>query len=65
MGLTLRGGQEDFLPSTHQQAVHILWASHQGSEGSQLFCQGQEDLIFIIDGICGTKTDFVTILPRL
>lgn len=49
---------------THQQAVHILGASHQSGEGSQLFRQGQEDLVLIIDGICGTKTDALQCHPK-
>lgn len=35
-----------------QQAVHVLGASHQRGEGSQLLRQGQQDLMFIIDGVC-------------
>lgn len=47
-------GPHDILPSpwTHQQAVHVLGASHQGGEGSQLLRQRQEDLILIVDGVC-------------
>jgi hypothetical protein len=58
-------GEARELPclQTHQQAVYILWASHQTSECSQLFRQGQQNLIFIIDGVYGTNTDSVIILP--
>lgn len=59
------GGQGDLPASqTHQQAVDVLGASHQRGEGSQLFRQGQEDLILIVDGIWGTKTDSVIAPPQ-
>ena len=40
---------------THQQAVHVLGASDQSGEGAQLLRQGQEDLVLIVDGVCGTR----------
>ena len=35
----------------YQQAVHMLWASNQRSEASQLFGQSQKHLILIVDCI--------------
>ena len=50
-------GRAGALPGfqTHQQAVHVLGASDQSGEGAQLLRQGQEDLVLIVDGICGTR----------
>ena len=36
---------------TYQETVNVLWSSHQHSEIAELFSQGQEHLIFIIDGV--------------
>lgn len=36
---------------TYQETVDILWPSHQHSEIAKLFRQGQEHLIFVIDGV--------------
>ena len=36
---------------SYQEAVDILWAAHQHGEVAQLLSQGQQDLIFIVDGV--------------
>ncbi len=38
-------------PVTYQETMDVLWPSHQHSEIAKLLSQGQEHLIFIIDGV--------------
>lgn len=37
--------------ATHQQTVYIFRAANEGSEGSQLVCEGQQHLVLIVDGV--------------
>lgn len=58
------GGRGTVHFQTHQQAVHVLGASDQRGEGAQLFRQGQQDLVLIVDGVWGTRQTVSQSRPR-